>query len=343
MNEWWIFRGTGKPHNDIDVKLPKPPSWRKFSASDGRVVSPPNRHDTMQRSEQRLGPSMSGAKFLADDHEKAVINAALYLRRPLFVTGKPGSGKSSLAYAVAYELQLGPVLHWSITSRVTLQDGLYHYDAIGRLQEASLASRDTTTVPDIGQYIRLGPLGTALLPTSRPRVLLIDEIDKSDIDLPNDLLNIFEEGEYDIPELARMARLSEQSQEIAVMPYDGIGNEDRIPIRAGKVRCEAFPFIVLTSNGERQFPPAFLRRCLQLEMRSPDEEKLKDIVRAHLGADVIPQVERLVQSFLAKRTKGDLATDQLLNAIYLATQPHVTVEDRDSFVDTLLRYLTNAE
>ncbi|HEY1353636.1 MAG TPA: MoxR family ATPase [Ktedonobacteraceae bacterium] len=331
MNEWWIFRGTGEPHPDIDTKLPEPPNWRTFATRNGQ--------EQRQPVELRLGPGVSGSRFVADEHEKAVINAALYLRRPLFVTGKPGSGKSSLAYAVAHELELGPVLCWPITSRVTLHDGLYQYDAIGRLQEASLTSQ----APDIGQYIRLGPLGTALLPASRPRVLLIDEIDKSDIDLPNDLLHVFEEGAYDIPELARMARQSAHTQVVAVLPYDGSDDQDRVPIQAGKVRCTAFPFIVLTSNGERQFPPAFLRRCLQLDMRYPDEQKLRDIVRAHLGPQIFPQAEELIANFLARRTRGDLATDQLLNALYLTTQAHVAPEEREALAETLLRYLTNVE
>lgn len=125
-----------------------------------------------------------------------MVNAALYLRRPLLVTGNPGTGKTSLAYSVAYELDLGEVLYWPITTRTTLKDGLYNYDAVGRLQDAKLNPDDSLN--RIGKYITLGPLGTALLPSERPRVLLIDEIDKSDVDLPNDLLHVFENGEYTI-------------------------------------------------------------------------------------------------------------------------------------------------
>src|SRR5262249_15133431 len=168
-----------------------------------------------------------GKTYQSTPEEVELVNAALYLRRPLLVTGKPGTGKSTLVNAVAYELGLGPVLSWSITSRSTLQEGLYRYDAIARLQQASLVDRlrqsgqegrttetdqddrDTESAAndptDIGQFIRLGPLGTALLPAERPRALLIDEIDKSDIDLPNDLLHVFEEGRFEIPELVRTA------------------------------------------------------------------------------------------------------------------------------------------
>ena len=180
MSDWRIFQGTASPHPGIE-DLPLSPSWRQFETKQSR-----------------------GATFQARKEEIDLVNAALYLRRPLLVTGKPGTGKTSLAYAVARELELGEVLTWSITTRTTLKDGLYNYDAIGRLQDAQSQGKDN--VQNIGRYIRLGALGTAMLPSSRPRALLIDEIDKSDIDLPNDLLHIFEEGEFLIPELQRIAQ-----------------------------------------------------------------------------------------------------------------------------------------
>ena len=108
---------------------------------------------------------------------------------------------------------LEPVLRWSITSRTTLQDGLYRYDAIGRLQDTPPAGAHEVKLPEISDYLTLGPLGTAFFgrpyqaegsETCYPRVLLIDEIDKSDIDMPNDLLHLFEEGEFEIPELGRL-------------------------------------------------------------------------------------------------------------------------------------------
>src|SRR5205823_6354697 len=131
---------------------------------------------------RRLGGLERAQAYRADDKVVNMVNAALYLRRPLLVTGRPGTGKSTLAYSIAFELKLGPVLYWPITSRSTLTESLYQYDALGRLQEASLqqsASRSGDfQSPDIGRFIRLGPLGTALLPRARPRVLLIDELDK---------------------------------------------------------------------------------------------------------------------------------------------------------------------
>ncbi len=324
MTDWHIYEGTGKVHDDIEERLPDPP-------------------------------------------------------QPLFITGKAGVGKSSLAYAVAHELALGPVLVWPITTRVTLKDGLFDYDAIGRLQDASLRAKDPAgtppaeppgvdytfmeetepadeteespdtgratgperaKAPDIGKYIRLGPLGTALLARKKPRVLLIDEIDKSDIDLPNDLLHIFEEGTFVIPELARLSEQSEE--EIYVMPYDGKSAQDRMPIRAGRVLCESFPLIIMTSNGEREFPPAFLRRCLRLDVPYPDETRLTEIVKAHLGP-LSEQAEQLVKDFLEMQKRGDLATDQLLNAIYFTTEARVTLGEKETLRKALLKYLTRAE
>jgi MoxR-like ATPase len=334
---WWIYKGTGVPHGGIK-DLPPPPNWRKFT---GEVIAGPRRQATIKDADIRRhigsNPSRS-VKYDAIEDEELIkeiemINAALYLRRPLLVTGKPGSGKSSLAFAVAYELQLGPVLHWPITTRSTLADGLYRYDAIGRLQDASYKRSLVPDAPlkdsvnNIGKYLRLGPLGTALLPVEYPRVLLIDEIDKSDIDLPNDLLNIFEEGYFDIPELKRMVeeeQKEKRGEPIKVMPDDSEDDSDRVPIFNGHVQCNAFPLVVLTSNGERDFPPAFKRRCLQLEMQLPNQKRLSEIVEAHFDSDELKQDQtiRLITDFLNLREKGKgaLATDQLSQSLlrYLA-------------------------
>ena len=144
----------------------------------------------------------------------------------------------------------------------------------------------------IGRYIRLGPLGTALLPVPRPRVLLVDELDKSDIDLPNDLLNVLEEGEFAIPELERIA---DRHPVVEVQCTD---DGARVPVRGGRVRCRAFPFVVLTSNGERDFPAPLLRRCIHLRLDTPDDERLAAMVRAHFGPLAAEDNRAVVQRFL---------------------------------------------
>lgn len=301
---WRIYQGIGEPHDGI-TKLPKPPPWRRF---DGMVEQGPASWEGDAVGSRPGSEDRAGA-YLPSDDVIDMVNAALYLRRPLLVTGKPGTGKSTLAYSVALELGLGPVLNWPVTSQSRMQDALYRYDAIGRLQEASLAGADNA--PDLGRYIRLGPVGTALVPRQRPRVLLIDELDKADVDLPNDLLNIFEEGQFDIAELMR---LPDDQPTAQVMTADPGG---RATVTRGLVRCNAFPVVVITSNGEREFPPAFLRRCLRLNIQPPDADKLAAIVAGHLGDSALEEGGRLIDQFVDSREYGDLATDQLLNAIYL--------------------------
>ncbi|QEV21298.1 AAA family ATPase [Streptomyces alboniger] len=321
---WQIYSGSRVPHDGIE-RLPAPPPWRTFTGGPPLRIPPGD-----------CGNPHAAASYRPGEDAVRQVNAALYLRRPLLVTGAPGTGKSSLAYAVAHELGLGKVLHWPITSRVTVRDGLYEYDPLTRLYAAERArderARDerargervrdegaeSAAGDDIGDYLRLGPLGTALLPYERPRVLLVDEIDKSDIDLPNDLLTIFEKGSYELVELARRAAPTAK-----VMTADS--TTERVEIRDGTVTCRAFPLVVMTSNGEREFPPAFLRRCVTVNLKQPaSRAELTAIVREHLGPVIgeedgaLPAgAQAVIDRFFERRSSGLLANDQLLNAVYM--------------------------
>ncbi|HEX6346858.1 MoxR family ATPase [Umezawaea sp.] len=328
---WWIYRGTGRPRAEADPTsvLPPPPSWRTF---DGGPVTPVDLTGGRTEYERRLGVTSVVRMQDMPTDEITMVNAALYLRRPLLVTGRPGTGKSSLAYKIARELKLGPVLRWPISSRSTLQDGLWEYDAIGRVQAAAV-QRDQE--PDIGEFVHLGPLGTALLPYSSPRVLLIDELDKSDIDLPNDLLSVFEDGEFRIRPLLRIAG---RQPDVRVFTAD---QDSSAVVHRGLVRCNAFPVVVVTSNGEREFPPAFLRRCLRLEMPEPTVEQLANIVAAHFHGVELTHATELIRSFVDRSARdGGLAADQLLNSIYMATSGAYAVDDSwQRLCDSLWREL----
>lgn len=357
--EWWIYRGTGRPLSDVppaDLFPPAPP-WRDFRGGPLPARDVPPADDG--EAQRRLGSESHLSERDVDPHEVDMVNAALYLRRPLLVTGRPGTGKSSLAFRIARELRLGRVLRWPITSHTTLRSGQYGYDAIGRAVAAGTGQAmarwgravgspavDSPAVadpagqePPIGEFVRLGPLGTAFLPSRLPRVLLIDELDKSEADLPNDLLSIFEDGEFTIPELERIRN---RSSAVDVFTDDP---ETMATIVDGRVRCHAFPMIVITSNGERDFPPAFLRRCLQLETRPPNADQLAAMVTAHLvDADGAHRL-RLVQEFVDRSAaSGGLPADKLLDAVYLATSGAYRENDVSwpRLVNALWRQLTSS-
>lgn len=306
----------------------------------------------------------------ADGYSEIVdaVNAAIHLRRPLLVTGDPGAGKTSLAYAIAHELKLGPVLTWAITARANLVDAEYRYDAIARLQDANFdnirqgnkgVNKPSEKQPepkkeegDLGDYIQLGPVGTAFLPSLLPRVLLIDEIDKSDLNLPNDLLNLFEEGEFEILELVRRKRRRGKTVDpdstVTVRTAD---KEMEAPIVNGRVKCCEFPIVIMTSNGERDFPPAFYRRCLRVKMPNPTPESLLPVVRSHFAnadqsgwTQTETNLTDLIGQFLDKGNKADRATDQLLNAIYLMSRDESPSKvEMKRIQDLLFRRLSEAD
>ncbi|MFC8094820.1 AAA family ATPase [Streptomyces sp. NPDC057301] len=319
------YRGTGvRPADGLEpAKLPAPPPWRAPSGQQGADSGKD------PATTYRPIPGLIDA-----------VNAALHLRRPLLLTGRAGSGKSTVIRQIAAELGLGQVLHWHVTSRSTLADALYRYDALGRIHAHNLRTVDDKVRTDgddygddIGEFVQLGPLGTALLPGRRPRALLIDEIDKSDLDLPSDLLDVLERGGFEVPELARhhkrviVARTADK---------DGKG-----VIEDGWVQCAEFPVIVLTSNGERDFPAPFLRRCIRFNMPPLSQETLTDIVAAHLGDIEDSTTAALVQDFLKKLNAGEyVAIDQLLNAVYLLRGLQVPDADqRQGLQDMLLQGL----
>src|SRR3954467_3646900 len=185
-------------------------------------------------------------RYLTDPALEAAVNCAVTLERPLLIKGEPGTGKTQLAEAIAEALKL-PLISWSVKSTTRAQDGLYLYDTVQRLYDARFGDGDAK---DIARYIRLGPLGQAFSAPERV-VLLIDEVDKADIEFPNDLLH----------ELDRMRfRILETGEEIVARQR---------------------PIVVITSNNEKELPDAFLRRCVFHFIDFPDTDLMRRIVGVH--------------------------------------------------------------
>jgi MoxR-like ATPase len=184
--------------------------------------------------------------YIAPPELKDAVNVAIALEKPLLLKGEPGTGKTRLAEAVAAQLGV-PLLTWNIKSTAKAKDGLYVYDTIARLNDARFGDRD---IRDIRQYIKFGPLGRSFLAEQRV-VVLIDEIDKADIEFPNDLLH----------ELDRMSFVVDETGDT----------------HAAKQR----PIVIITSNNEKELPDAFLRRCVFHYISFPDEAQMRSIVAVH--------------------------------------------------------------
>jgi MoxR-like ATPase len=187
--------------------------------------------------------------YLTDPGLEAAVNAALALERPLLVKGEPGTGKTLLATAIAEALGLS-LIHWPVKSTTRAQDGLYVYDTVQRLYDARFGDVGAEGVKDIRRYIKLGPLGRALKSEER-LVLLIDEVDKADLEFPNDLLH----------ELDRMRFVVSETGDEVVAKHR--------------------PVVIITSNNEKELPDAFLRRCVFHFIDFPEPELMKRIVRVH--------------------------------------------------------------
>ena len=184
--------------------------------------------------------------YVASDDLRVAVNASIALQRPLLIKGEPGTGKTVLAHEVAKALN-APIIEWHIKSTTKAQQGLYEYDAVSRLRDSQLGDE---RVKDIGNYIKRGKMWEAFTAETRP-IMLIDEIDKADIEFPNDLLL----------ELDRMQFYVYETQQT--------------------IKAEQRPIVMITSNNEKELPDAFLRRCFFHYIRFPDRETMTQIVDVH--------------------------------------------------------------
>ncbi|MCB9685140.1 MAG: MoxR family ATPase [Alphaproteobacteria bacterium] len=247
--------------------------------------------------------------YIVDDGLRQVVDAAIALRRPLLVKGEPGTGKTLLATAVAEALG-HPLVTWHVKSTTKAVDGLYTYDVVQRLNDSRFGGSD---VSDIRQYIRMGPLGRAFT-AEEQTVVLIDEIDKADVEFPNDLLRELDEMAFHIAELDET------------------------------VRAKHRPITIITSNAEKELPDAFLRRCVFHYISFPDREQLERIVRVHHPDLDQALLDAALDRFLGLRRRQGLrkkpSTSELVDwltvLVHAGLDPE-RVRSEDPFLGVLLK------
>ncbi|MDE3080611.1 MAG: MoxR family ATPase [Paracoccaceae bacterium] len=249
--------------------------------------------------------------YVATDDLTLAVNAAVTLERPLLVKGEPGTGKTELARQVATSLGL-PLIEWSVKSTTRAQQGLYEYDAVSRLRDSQLGE---ARVHDVKNYIRKGKLWQAFEAETKV-VLLIDEIDKADIEFPNDLLQELDRMEFFVYETGET------------------------------IRARQRPIVIITSNNEKDLPDAFLRRCFFHYIRFPDPETLRRIVAVHHpGIKDALLTSALTRFFEIRETPGlkkKPSTSEVLDWLKLILADDLTPEDLKSDGKHLLPKLHGA-